>query len=88
MANWIFIALAVLFVVALLSRYMMVQDRRRHSRRRGGSGEFDAEQIGYDRRFSIERRHVVPVDNDHALVRDEKASQAEEAVKLKTGVIR
>ena len=45
MANWIFILLGVLFMVALLSRYMMVQDRRRHSRRRGGSGESDAEQI-------------------------------------------
>ena len=71
MANWIFILLGVLFMVALLSRYMMVQDRRRHSRRRGGSGESDAEQIEYDRRLGIERRCVMPIGSQHAVVRSE-----------------
>jgi hypothetical protein len=85
MADWIFIALAVLFVVALLSRYMMVLDRRRHSRRRGFSDEFDVEQTGYDRRFGIERRRTVPVDGHHAVVRDEEVSQAKEAGELETG---
>ena len=84
MADWIFVALAVLFMVALLSRYMMVQDRRRHSRRRGVSGEFDVEQVGYDRRLGSERRGAKPVDSHDAAVPG-KASPAKEAGELETG---
>lgn len=61
MAEWIFLPLAVLYMVAQVLCSSMVQDRRGRLRRRSVNSGFDVEHVSSDRRSGVERRGAMAV---------------------------